>query len=173
MKLSTKSKYAIIALVEIAMSEQGRAVSLSEISENQNLPVPFLEQIFLKLRRKGIVHSTRGLNGGYALSRDIDQISVLDIIECVEKIEPSTRCSSAMSNFPCVRKGSHCLTHHFWRNLDNLMLTFLKNVSLKDLCDQNFDTLLFKISKEDRLMVSDHMQNHFSLKILEYKAPVS
>ncbi len=168
MKLGTKSKYAIIALVDIASNESDQPVSLSAIAEKQNLPLPYLEQIFLKLRRNDIVKSIRGSNGGYALSRDTSEICILDIIESMESIQPSTRCSVSSSNFPCVKHGSHCLTHRLWRNLDSLVLTFLKNISLKDVCDQKIDTLLFKINREEKQFLSDHMLEHFSLRHLEY-----
>lgn len=169
MKLGTKSKYAIVALVDIASGNQEESVSLSEISEKQNLPLSYLEQIFLKLRRHNIVNSIRGSKGGYTLTRSPSLISVLDVIECVDRVEPSTRCLAVNSKFSCVKNGTHCLTHRLWRNLDNLMLSFLRNVTLKDICDQQFETLLFKVDKEDKTFVSDHMLQQFDLKNLEHK----
>lgn len=130
MKLSTKSRYAIIALID--MIEQGveKVVSLVSIAERQNLPLAYLEQIFLKLRKGGIVQSSRGFYGGYSFGQPIAQISICDIVCAVDTIQRTQPCNGI--NKGCMPHGASCLTHQLWTAIDHVLFEYLGQLSLED-----------------------------------------
>ena len=142
MKLTTKGQYAIQAMIDIAMhcAKSKDPVSLRQISMSQNIPLPFLEQIALKLRRAGLLKSARGSSGGYVLSKDKKNISLADVIEAVEghiNIAPNIEDSCEV-------------TGKLWKKLNLNILNTLKSVSLEDLY---YDTISFAASKEDKSYV--------------------
>lgn len=131
MKLSTKGQYAVQAMVDLAMHSPGKAVSLVEIAERQTLPVSYLEQLFAKLKKAGLVISIRGQGGGYSLARPSETISIADVMRAVEEIVKTTRCSPT-TDIGCQGTTSRCLTHHLWKGLEKTILRYLTSISLAD-----------------------------------------
>lgn len=132
MELNTKGRYAVTALADLAKFGVGEAVSLASISERQQLPLSYLEQIFMSLRRSGLVESARGRSGGYRLAKPAAGISVADIMHAVEEETRMTSCRDA--NTPC-RGDKPCLTHSLWTALGEEIDGFLTRVSLQDVID--------------------------------------
>ena len=133
MRLSTKARYSVMAMAELARMQVAtqEPVSLAVLSERQNLPLAYLEQIFLKLRKKGLVKSIRGFKGGYSLAKTAANIPIFEIIGAVDTPLKATRCPHN-SEQGCQAKGARCLTHDLWEGLSNVVQTFLKKVSLED-----------------------------------------
>ena len=124
MKLGTKGRYAVMALVDLAYYGQGEPLSLTEIATRQSLPILYLEQLFGKLRKKGFVNSTRGQLGGYTLARDASAIRIAEILTAVDEPIATTRCSKE-SDVGCVGKKGQCLTHDLWAGLGQHMHQYL------------------------------------------------
>ena len=137
MELTTKGRYAVMAMADIARSEMLRssesAVPLSAIAERQHISLAYLEQLFVKLRRAGLVESARGRLGGYVLGRPADDISIADIMTAVEEDVRMTRCrgEAAAACLP----GERCITHGLWDALGVHIDGFLRSVSLRDVID--------------------------------------
>ena len=135
MKLGVKAQYAVIAMVDMANQEKETAMptSLGTIAERQNLPLPYLEQLFARLRKAGLVSSMRGASGGYTLAVSAQDIRILDIIQAVDEAVRATRCDGH-NKVGCMTKGAKCLTHDLWDELGMVMKNFLKQVTLADVC---------------------------------------
>jgi Rrf2 family transcriptional regulator, iron-sulfur cluster assembly transcription factor len=134
MKLSTKGRYAVMAMVDIGQQSGTRPVSLAEIAGRQEISQEYLEQLFLKLRKAGLVDSARGPGGGYRLARRPDDIFVYDIIAAVDEPMRMTRCEGDAID-GCV-KGERCCTHDLWSSIGRQVNTFLANVSLDDVVNR-------------------------------------
>jgi Rrf2 family iron-sulfur cluster assembly transcriptional regulator len=134
MKLSTKGRYAVMAMVDIGQNGEGRTVSLAEISERQEISQEYLEQLFVKLRRAGLVQSARGPGGGYRLARDADDIVIYDVIAAVDEPMKMTRCEGDAVD-GCV-KSERCCTHDLWSSIGRQVNTFLANVTLDDVVNK-------------------------------------
>jgi len=134
-KLSTKGRYAVMALVDLASQSDGRPVALADIAERQEISLSYLEQLFAKLRRGGLVRSVRGPGGGYLLARTADDTRVSDAILAVDEPIRATRCKSG-SSAGCRANKSRCLTHDLWEELGNQIHVFLNSVSLADVCNR-------------------------------------
>lgn len=131
MRLTTRGRYAVTALLDLAVQEnrhQG-AVSLSDIAKRQSISISYLEQLFSKLRKKGLVNSTRGASGGYHLAKPLDEIDIMSIITAVDESVNATQCGGKGD---CL-DGSMCLTHDLWHNLSVHIEAYLKNVTLAQL----------------------------------------
>lgn len=133
MELNTKGRYAVTAMADLAKYGAGEAVPLSAIAERQHISLAYLEQLFAKLRRAGLVESARGRAGGYRLARPAPSVSVAEILRAVEEGIRMTRCSGAESA-PCVA-GQRCLTHGLWDALGEQIATFLDSVTLQEVLD--------------------------------------
>jgi Rrf2 family iron-sulfur cluster assembly transcriptional regulator len=135
-KLSTKGRYAVMAMADLA-SREGMAgpVSLSEIAENQEISLSYLEQLFAKLRKGGLVVSVRGPGGGYCLSRPASELRVADIIVAVDEPISATRCKAG-SPKGCTGTAARCLTHDLWEELGRQIHVFLSSVSLADVVEK-------------------------------------
>jgi Rrf2 family protein len=131
MKLTTKGRYAVQAMADIAAFGSAGAVSLSAIAERQGLSAAYLEQLFLKLRRAGLVDSARGAEGGYRLARGADSISVSAIVDAVDEEIRTTACGGAATG--CRGDGARCLTHDLWEALGGHIESFLSSVTLDDI----------------------------------------
>jgi Rrf2 family iron-sulfur cluster assembly transcriptional regulator len=131
MRLTTKGRYAVTAMVDIAMNT-GSAVPLSDISRRNNISIPYLEQLFIKLKRAGLVKSVRGSGGGYMLSIDPDNISALDIIIAVDEDIKTTECEGVAD----CNHGKPCVAHHLWIDLSKHIFEFLNGVSLNQLAER-------------------------------------
>lgn len=144
MKLTTKGRYAVQAMADIAAFGGAGAVSLPEIAERQGLSAAYLEQLFGKLRRAGLVESARGPDGGYRLARAAGAISVGAIVDAVDEEIRTTACGGAATG--CRGDGARCLTHDLWEELGRQIEVFLTAVTLDDIVagrvGQSFETPL-------------------------------
>jgi len=129
MRLTTKGRYAVTAMLDLALHAQKGPVSLSDISERQSISVSYLEQLFAKLRKGSLVSSVRGPGGGYQLAHDAGAIFVADIIDAVDESVDATRCGGQGD----CQKGVTCLTHELWSDLSEQIHHFLANISLQEL----------------------------------------
>ncbi len=133
MKLTTKGRYAVTAMLDLALNDNhGTPVSLTDISERQLISLSYLEQLFAKLRRKNLVISVRGPGGGYNLSRSSNSIFVSEVIDAVNENIDATGCQGVV---PC-QDGKICLTHYLWTELSQQIHTFLSDISLADLVER-------------------------------------
>jgi Rrf2 family transcriptional regulator, iron-sulfur cluster assembly transcription factor len=132
MRLSTKGRYAVMAMADLArrQDEPCRAVALAEIAARQEISLSYLEQLFARLRRKGLVQSARGPGGGYRLSRTAEETSIADIVLAVDEPLRATRCAEQGKG--CMLKGERCLTHDLWDDLGRRIEDYLASVSLAD-----------------------------------------
>ncbi len=135
MRLSTKGRYAVMAMADLAHHSNGKPVALADIAERQEISLSYLEQLFGRLRKGGLVSSVRGPGGGYLLARPSDEMRVSDIIAAVDEAIKTTRCSAG-SPSGCHQDQSRCLTHDLWVELSNQIYLYLSSVSLADVCDK-------------------------------------
>jgi Rrf2 family iron-sulfur cluster assembly transcriptional regulator len=131
MILTTKGRYAVTAIIEIADEKNNQPVSLLTISERQKISLRYLEQIFTKLKKAGIVQSVKGPGGGYVLGKNRDEITVAGIIKAMGEPIKMTRCGDVKKS--CINSGVKCKTHHLWHGLENKIHDYLNSVSLNDL----------------------------------------
>ena len=131
MKLSTKSRYAVMAMVDLAKQSTGEPIALADVADRQEISLSYLEQIFGKLRRGGLVNSVRGPGGGYMLSRSAADTRISDIILAVDEPIQTTRCKPG-SPFGCKSNQSRCMTHDLWEELGHQIYIYLSSVSLED-----------------------------------------
>jgi Rrf2 family protein len=129
-ELNTKGRYAVMAMVDLAKFAPDGSQPLSAVAERQEISLAYLEQIFLKLRRAGLVESARGRAGGYRLGRPAEDITIAEIMLAVEEDMEMTRCKQDGAG-PCVR-GQRCLTHGLWDALGEQITQFLEAVTLQD-----------------------------------------
>ncbi len=132
MRLTTKGRYAVTAMLDLALHSDHGPVSLADISSRQDISLSYLEQLFAKLRRGDLVSSVRGPGGGYRLSRSGDQIFVAQIIDAVNEAVDATGCGGSSD----CQQGEVCLTHHLWENLSEQIHGFLSQISLATLVEQ-------------------------------------
>jgi len=135
MRLSTKGRYAVMAMVDLAQHSNGGPVSLADIAERQEISLSYLEQLFAKLRRGGLVRSVRGPGGGYLLAHHRDATRICDIIVAVDEPIQAIRCRPG-ATLGCRGDRSRCLTHDLWEELSNQIHLYLSSVSLGDVCDR-------------------------------------
>ncbi len=134
MMLTTRSRYAVLAVLEVATKKPGYPIKLSDISASQDISINYLEQIFLQLKKANIVKSVRGPGGGYLLNNSLDKISIISIIDAVEENLKMTRCSK---NEGCMKDGIKCQAHYLWKGLTNQIRNYFTTISLHDvLTDQ-------------------------------------
>ena len=133
MKLTTKGRYAVTAMLDLALHAQAGPVSLADISERQGISISYLEQLFAKLRKNTLVSSVRGPGGGYRLSRFAGEIFVAQIIDAVDEKVDVTRCAGSGD----CQDGETCLTHDLWQDLSKQIHDFLSSISLQNLLDRN------------------------------------
>ena len=132
MRLTTKGRFAVTAMIDLAMRQHNGPVTLAGISQRQKISLSYLEQLFGKLRRHELVESTRGPGGGYTLARPMRDVSVADIIFAVDEPLDATSCGGKEN---CHDDGP-CMTHELWTNLNKKMIEFLDGVTLQELVDQ-------------------------------------
>jgi len=129
MRLTTKGRYAVTAMLDLALHEGKGPISLADISERQGISLSYLEQLFAKLRRNELVRSVRGPGGGYQLNRTQDAINVAEVIDAVNESVDATGCNGVGD----CQGGETCLTHHLWCDLSAQIHRFLSGISLADL----------------------------------------
>jgi Rrf2 family iron-sulfur cluster assembly transcriptional regulator len=129
MRLTTKGRFAVTAMIDLAMRDGGGPVTLAGISERQKISLSYLEQLFGKLRRHALVESVRGPGGGYCLARNMDKVSVADIIVAVDEPIDATLCGGKEN----CHDDHRCMTHDLWTELNRHVFDFLDSVTLHDL----------------------------------------
>lgn len=130
MQLSTRGRYAVMAMTDLAGRGADRAITLADIAETQQISRPYLEQIFARLRRGGLVRSVRGPGGGYRLARAPEAVSVADVVMAVDEPLKATRCGGGKAG--CMHGGARCLTHDLWEETGRAIYDYLASVSLAD-----------------------------------------
>lgn len=145
MRLTTKGRFAVTAMIDLALRQDQGPVTLAGISQRQDISLSYLEQLFGKLRRHEIVESVRGPGGGYHLARKAHQVTVADIIIAVDEPLDATQCGSKGNcHGSDHHNGIHCMTHDLWATLNAKMVDYLDSVSLQDLVDQQRQKALEK-----------------------------
>lgn len=129
MRLTTKGRFAVTAMLDLALHESDKPVTLAGISERQGISLSYLEQLFSRLRRNGLVKSVRGPGGGYKLARNQSDISVSHIISAVDELIDATQCGGQEN----CHGDRRCMTHDLWSSLNSKILEYLSGVSLSDL----------------------------------------
>ncbi|MCE9650374.1 MAG: Rrf2 family transcriptional regulator [Parvibaculum sp.] len=132
MKLTTKGRYAVMAMADLARHGTGRPVALADIAQRQEISLSYLEQLFAKLRRGDLVKSVRGPGGGYLLAREADDIRIADVIVAVDEPIKATRCELGSPKGCMGQSSSRCITHDLWEELSHQIHVFLSGVSLGD-----------------------------------------
>jgi len=135
MRLSTKGRYAVMAMVDLAQRSGDGPVCLADVAERQEISLSYLEQLFAKLRRGGLVKSVRGPGGGYLLAHHRDRTRIADIILAVDEPIHAIRCKPG-ATIGCRGDRSRCLTHDLWEELSNQIHLYLSSVSLGDVCEK-------------------------------------
>ncbi|MEK9833233.1 MAG: Rrf2 family transcriptional regulator [Rhodospirillaceae bacterium] len=133
MKLSTKGRYGVMAMVDLAQFAESGPVALAEVAERQEISLSYLEQLFAKLRRAGLVTSVRGPGGGYRLAHPAEDIRVSAVIAAVDEPIRTTGCKPGAAA-GCIRRTSRCMTHDLWAGLGDQIHAYLDSVSLADVC---------------------------------------
>ncbi len=156
MKLSTKGRYAVMAMADLAHHSNGRPVALAEVADRQEISLSYLEQLFGRLRRSGLVSSVRGPGGGYMLAREAGEMRIADIILAVDEPIKATRCTPG-SPTGCHSHKGRCLTHDLWEELGNQIYLYLSSVTLADVCERRIlgsARLMFGMGRNDRSSVA-------------------
>ena len=136
MKLTTKGRYAVMAMADLALFNDNGPISLSDISIRQNISLSYLEQIFIKLKDNNLVKSTRGAKGGYILEKPAHDIKISNIISAVDEEVKMLNCKKD-SKKGCNNKSTKCITHNLWDQLDQHINNFFEKVKLQDLVKKN------------------------------------
>ena len=129
MRLTTKGRYAVTAMIDLTLHAKNKPISLAEISGRQSISLSYLEQLFSKLRASGLVKSIRGPGGGYLLNKLTSDLNLLDIITAVDEKIDQTQCGGAMN---CI-KDKPCLTHFIWTDLNNRINDYMREITLSDI----------------------------------------
>ena len=132
MKLTTRGRYAVTAMLDLALHHENGPVTLADIARRQGISLSYLEQLFSLLRRRGLVRSVRGPGGGYLLSREATEIAVADVIGAVDEAVDATRCGGLEN----CQGEERCLTHDLWHDLSRQIHTFLSGIDLAQLVDR-------------------------------------
>ncbi|MDX2073247.1 MAG: Rrf2 family transcriptional regulator [Alphaproteobacteria bacterium] len=130
MILGTKARYAVMAMVELAGRPAGVPVVLADLAESQEITLPYLEQIFARLKNSGLVNSVRGPGGGYVLAQPAEKTYIADIVEAADESLKMTRCDAHTSG--CMSTKTRCMTHHLWEGLEIQINRYLSSISLAD-----------------------------------------
>jgi Rrf2 family iron-sulfur cluster assembly transcriptional regulator len=163
MRLTTKGRYAVTAMLDLALHKQKGPVSLAAISRRQVISLSYLEQLFAKLRKGSLVDSVRGPGGGYELQREAGTIFIAEIIDAVNESVDTTKCHGAGD----CQDGETCLTHHLWEDLSAQIHGFLEGISLADLVARREIKLIAENQDRKQLMVGENMNSmHVSVSSL-------
>lgn len=155
MRLTTKGRYAVTAMLDLALHKNQGPVSLADISRRQAISLSYLEQLFAKLRRGSLVSSVRGPGGGYELHRSADAIFIAEIVDAVNESVDTTKCKGAGD----CQGGETCLTHYLWEDLSEQIHTFLESISLADLVAKNEVKQISEKQDRKNLIVSENIED--------------
>ncbi len=145
MLLSTKGRYAVMAMVDLASQQLSKPVTLAGIAERQEIPLAYLEQIFAKLKRAAVVQSVRGPGGGYVLSKPAELMTIAEIVLASEEPIKMTRCGGEVK--VCMATKTQCLTHDLWEGLGEQIYQYLNNLTLADVVNRRIES---KFPREKR-----------------------
>ena len=146
MRLTTKGRYAVTAMLDLALNAEKGPISLADISKRQEISLSYLEQLFAKLRQRSLVKSVRGPGGGYKLSRGADGICVAEIIDAVNESVDATSCGGSGN----CQHGEVCLTHHLWTDLSDQIHHFLSGITLESLVSRDEVRAIARRQSEDQ-----------------------
>lgn len=149
MNLTTKGRYAVMAMADLAMHSKGQPITLAEISSRQRIALNYLEQIFMKLRKNGLVKSVRGPGGGYVIPLSIAEITIAEIVSAVDESIKMTRCSDKKEQ-GCMHGNIKCVTHNLWEGLSTQIFNYLNAISLHGLCNEKLKVNDVKLEIEAR-----------------------
>lgn len=152
MRLTTKGRFAVTAMIDLAARQHNGPVTLAGISQRQKISLSYLEQLFGKLRRHELVESTRGPGGGYTLARPLKDVSVADIIFAVDEPLDATQCAGEEN---CNDNGP-CMTHQLWASLNAKMIEFLDSINLQELVDQQKEAPLVQLKSKPVSVLREH-----------------
>ena len=167
MRLTTKGRFAVTAMIDLALRQSSGPVTLAAISQRQHISLSYLEQLFGKLRRHTLVESTRGPGGGYTLARKATDITIADIILSVDEPIDATQCAGKEN---CLGEGSRCMTHELWAALNAKMVDFLASISLQKLVD---DQLAKGVVVDDVPLIKRAISSAPVVKPIRVNAPNS
>jgi Rrf2 family transcriptional regulator, iron-sulfur cluster assembly transcription factor len=153
MRLTTKGRYAVTAMLDLSINSCKGPVNLSDISRRQDISLSYLEQLFAKLRRRKLVSSVRGPGGGYRLGRSYSEIHVAEIIDAVSESLDTTKCQGKGD----CQQGETCLTHHLWQDLSDQIHAFLSNITLADLVSKREIEVIAR-NQNDRMNCAKRLQ---------------
>jgi Rrf2 family iron-sulfur cluster assembly transcriptional regulator len=167
MRLTTKGRFAVTAMLDLALRQHAGPVTLAGISEREHISLSYLEQLFGKLRRNGLVESTRGPGGGYTLGKPADEITITAIITSVDEPMDATKCGGAQN---CHGEGKACMTHDLWTTLNSRIREYLDSVTLQSMMDEQ---LAKGIEIESRPMLRKAISSSPVVKPVKTNAPNS
>jgi Rrf2 family iron-sulfur cluster assembly transcriptional regulator len=147
MKLTTKGRYAVTAMLDLAINRDHGPITLSDISQRQGISLSYLEQLFSRLRKRGLVDSTRGPGGGYRLSRAAEAIAVAEVISAVDESVDATKCKGQKN---CGDDSRACLTHQLWSDLSTQIHDFLGSISLAEVLKKRPDEVSEEITRQEQ-----------------------
>ena len=156
MRLTTKGRYAVTAMLDLALHKDQGPVSLADISQRQAISLSYLEQLFAKLRRGSLVSSVRGPGGGYELQGGSESIFIAQIVDAVNESLDSTKCKGAGD----YQGGETCLTHYLWEDLSEQIHTFLEGISLADLVAKNEVKRISQKQDRKHQIVSENVEDN-------------
>ena len=157
MRLTTKGRYAVTAMLDLALHYNQGPITLADISARQGISLSYLEQLFSKLRKNGLVDSARGPGGGYRLSRDASEIAVADVITAVDEKVDAMRCEGKGN---CHEDGQ-CLTHELWCDLSDQIYAFLKSIDLGQLvARQGVQEVAARQDRQIKAVAGTRITNH-------------
>ena len=167
MRLTTKGRFAVTAMIDLGLRQAAGPVTLAAISQRQEISLSYLEQLFGKLRRHALVESTRGPGGGYTLARAPADITVAEIISSVDEPMDATQCGGKEN---CLGEGARCMTHDLWASLNVKMVEFLESISLQKLVDEQ---LAKGFQMEEKPMLKRAISSMPTVKPIRINAPNS
>jgi Rrf2 family transcriptional regulator, iron-sulfur cluster assembly transcription factor len=151
-RLTTKGRYAVTAMLDLAFHSQKNPVTLTDIATRQTISLSYLEQLFARLRKAGMVTGVRGPGGGYKLSRDASLINIADVIEAVDEQLDSTKCGGEAN----CQNNKACLTHDLWMGLSDQIRNYLQGISLGDLLEKHHVKEVAKRQEMDAKVIELH-----------------
>ena len=154
MRLTTKGRYAVTAMLDLAFHNGGGPITLADIAKRQGISLSYLEQLFARLRKQSLVNSVRGPGGGYILGRSTQDICVAEVISAVDESVDTTRCGGAHN----CQDNERCLTHDLWHDLSDKIYDYLNTISLHDLMSQGGARKVAQRQDEEQITVEVHLE---------------